>query len=138
MFQILTYVRSVQFSQFTILQLITCVYQIFKTNFHFLIFPWFFQLYHCNKQKQPPEVFCKKSCSQKFRKIHRKNLCQSLFFNKVTGLRPVTLLKKRLLHSYFPVNVAKFLRTPFLQNTSRRLLLNTFFSLVPVQSRLFL
>ena len=23
-------------------------------------------------QKQPPEVFCKKRCSQKFRKIHRK------------------------------------------------------------------
>ena len=25
-----------------------------------------------NFQKQPPEVFCKKRCSQKFRKIHRK------------------------------------------------------------------
>ena len=24
------------------------------------------------KQKQPPEVFCKKKCSYKFRKIHRK------------------------------------------------------------------
>ena len=24
------------------------------------------------KQKQPPEVFCEKRCSQKFRKIHRK------------------------------------------------------------------
>ena len=36
-------------------------------------------------QKQPPEVFCKKRCSFKFRKIH---LCQSLFFNKVAGLRP--------------------------------------------------
>ena len=32
-------------------------------------------------------------------------------------------LKKRLWHRYFPVNVAKFLRTPFLQNTSGRLLL---------------
>ena len=26
--------------------------------------------------------FCKKRCSQKFRKTHRKHLCQSLFFNK--------------------------------------------------------
>ena len=26
----------------------------------------------CNNQKQPPEVFCKKRCSQKFRKIHSK------------------------------------------------------------------
>ena len=32
--------------------------------------------------------------------------------------RPATLLKKRLWHRCFPVNSAKFLRTPFLQNTS--------------------
>ena len=32
-----------------------------------------------------PEVFCKKRCFQKFRKIHRKHLCQSLIFNKVAG-----------------------------------------------------
>ena len=38
-------------------------------------------------------------------------------------LRPATLLKKRLWHRCFPVNLAKFLRTPFLQNTSGRLLL---------------
>ena len=30
-----------------------------------------------------------------------------------------TLLKKRLLHRCFSVNFAKFLRTPFLLNTSR-------------------
>ena len=40
------------------------------------------------------------------------------------GLGPATLLKKRLWHRCFPVNFAKFLRTPFLQNTSSRLLLN--------------
>ena len=38
-------------------------------------------------------------------------------------LRPATLLKKRLWQRCFPVNFAKFLRTPFLQNTSGRLLL---------------
>ena len=38
-------------------------------------------------------------------------------------LRPATLLKKRLRHRSFPVNFAKFLRTPFLQNTSGQLLL---------------
>ena len=32
-----------------------------------------------------------------------------------------TLFKKRLWHRCFPVNFAKFLRTPFLQNTSGRL-----------------
>ena len=52
-----------------------------------------------------------------------KRLCQSLFFNKVAGPRPAILLKKRLWHRRFPVNVVKFLRTPFLQNTSGRLLL---------------
>ena len=53
-----------------------------------------------------------------------KHLCQSLFFNKVAGLRPATLLKKRLRHRCFPVNFVKFLRTSFLQNTSGRLLLS--------------
>ena len=52
-----------------------------------------------------------------------KHLSQSLFFNKAADLRPETLLKKRLWHKCFHVNFAPFLRTPFLQNTSRRLLL---------------
>ena len=47
-------------------------------------------------QKQPPGVFCKKSVLRNFTKIHR---C-------------------------FPVNFEKFLRTPFSQNTSGRLLLS--------------
>ena len=75
-----------------------------------------------NKQKQLPEVFCKKRFSKKFRKILRKTL-QALFFNKVVG-RPATLLKKRLWHRCFTVNFAKFLRGPLLQNTSGRLLQN--------------
>ena len=45
------------------------------------------------------------------------------FFNKIAGLRPATLLKKRLWYRCFPVNFVKFLRTPILQNTSGRLLL---------------
>ena len=36
---------------------------------------------------------------------------------------PATLLKKRFWHGCFPVNFAKRLRAPFLQNTSGRLLL---------------
>ena len=46
-----------------------------------------------------------------------------IFFNTVAGLRPATLLEKSLWHRCFPVNFAKFLRTPFLQNASGRLLL---------------
>ena len=34
-------------------------------------------------------------------------------FDKDAGLRPATLLKKRLWHRCFPVNFVKFLRTPF-------------------------
>ena len=37
--------------------------------------------------------------------------------NAIAG-RSATLLKKRLWHRCFSVNFAKFLRTPFLQNTS--------------------
>ena len=48
---------------------------------------------------------------------------QSLFLIKVQTLRPVTLFKKRLWQKCFPVNFAKFLRAPFLQNTSGRVLL---------------
>ena len=48
-----------------------------------------------------------------FAKFTGKHLCQSLFFNKVAGLRSATLLKKRLWHRCFPVNFVKFLRTPF-------------------------
>ena len=51
-----------------------------------------------------------------------RNLCQSLFINKVAGLRPASLLKKRLFCKCLPVNFAKFLRTSFLQNTFGRLL----------------
>ena len=68
-------------------------------------------------------MFCKKRCSWNFEKFTGKHLCQSPFFNKVAGLRPPTSLKKRLWHRCFPVNFAKFLRAPFLQNTSGWLLL---------------
>ena len=74
-----------------------------------------------NVQKQPPELFFQKGILRNFTKLTGKYLCQSLFFNKVAGLR---LLKKRLWHRCFPVNFIKFLRTPFLQNISGRLLLN--------------
>ena len=67
----------------------------------------------------------KKGVIRNFAKFTGKHLCQSLLFNKVAGLRPTILLKKRLWHSCFPVNFAKFLRTPFLQNTFGRLLLIT-------------
>ena len=41
-----------------------------------------------------PEVFNKKGFLKNFSKFTAKHLYQSLFFNKVTGLRPATLFKK--------------------------------------------
>ena len=48
------------------------------------------------------------------------------FTRKHLRQRPATLLKKSLWHRCFPVTFAKFLRTPFLQNTSGRLLLTCY------------
>ena len=62
-------------------------------------------------------MFGKNGVLRNFTKFTRKHLCQSLFVNKVTGLRFTTLLKKRLYHRSFPVNFAKFLRTPFVHRT---------------------
>ena len=56
----------------------------------------------------------KKSFLRNFTKFTGKHLCQSLFFNKVAGIRPVTLLKKRLWHMCFLVNFMKLLKTLFL------------------------
>ena len=67
----------------------------------------------------------KKGVLENFAKFLGKHLCQSLFFNKVAGLRPATLLKKRLWLRCFPVNFAKFSKQPFLQNTSGLLLVTS-------------
>ena len=71
-------------------------------NFGFEFRYWF-------AQKQPPEVFCKKGVIRNF-KNSQENTSDRI-------------LKKRLWHRCFPMNFAKSLRTPFLQNVSRRLLL---------------
>ena len=58
-------------------------------------------------------MFCKKGILKNSTKFTWKYLCQSLFFNKIAGLRPATLLIKRQWHRCFPANFVKFLRTPF-------------------------
>ena len=56
---------------------------------------------------------CKKGILRNFAKFTGKHLCQSPLFNKVAGLRDAPLFKKRPWHKCFPVNLVKFLRTPF-------------------------
>ena len=73
----------------------------------------------------------KEGVPKKFAKFTRKHLCQSLFFNKIAGLKPATLLKRDSGTGLKPATLlkrdsgtgvfAKFLGTPFLQNTSRQL-----------------
>ena len=58
-------------------------------------------------RRQPPEVFNKKG----FLKISQNSLENAC-------ARASFLKKRRLWHKCFPVNFAKFLRIPFLQNTS--------------------
>ena len=55
-------------------------------------------------------------CPWKFCNVYRKHLCWSLFLINMQAWRPVTFLK-RDLNMCFPVKFAKFLRTPYLQNT---------------------
>ena len=69
------------------------------------------------------EVFRKKGALRSFAKFTGKYLCRSLCFNNVTGLRPATILKKRVWHRYFLMNFAKSLRTLFLTEQLQWLLL---------------
>ena len=69
------------------------------------------------------EVFWRKEVLKHFAKSG-KHLRQSLLFNKVAGLMPVTL-KKKVWHRCFFVNFNYLLRTTFLQNTSGWLLLTS-------------
>ena len=63
-------------------------------------------------QKKYRRCSVKKGVLTNSTKFTGKHLCHSLFFNKVAALRPATSLKKRLWHRCFPVNFAKFPRTP--------------------------
>ena len=67
-------------------------------------------------QKQPPKCSILKGIHKNFITLTEKHLCQSFLFNKI-------LLKNKALlpvSRCFTVNFVKFLRTPFLRNTSVR------------------
>ena len=83
----------------------------------------------CRKKKLDTEATTRGVLSKKvFLKISQnsqENTCARLSFLiklQVLGLRPAALFKKKLWYRRFPVNLAKFLRTTFLQNTVGRLL----------------
>ena len=101
---------------------------LFFFTFSFLVFlitiKTFINIFmEIRNNKQPPEVLYEKSAIRNFAKFTGKHPYQSLFFNKVAGLRPATLVKKRLRRRCFPVNFAKFISTPILKNICKQLLL---------------
>ena len=81
--------------------------------------------------------FLKKGVLINFAKFTGKHLCHSLFFNKVADLRSADLLKKKLWDRCFPVNFAKFIRTPFFTEDLRWLLLSVW-NLSKIQLYIFL
>ena len=66
-------------------------------------------------------MFYKIGALKDFAKFAGKHQRWSLFFNKVAGWEPATLLKSRLQHRCFLANFAKSSGTSFLQNISGRL-----------------
>ena len=90
---------------------------------HFLLLLKKIQMGFFSVRSSLPEVFCKKGVLRNFGKFRGKHPCQRLFLNKVAGHKPATLSKKRLWHRCFLVNFAKFLRTLFLKEHLRWLLL---------------
>ena len=63
-------------------------------------------------------VLKKKDVLKNIAKFTKNHLCQNLILNKLSELWTSTLFKKRLWRRNFPVHLAKFLITPFLQNTT--------------------
>ena len=64
-------------------------------------------------------MFYKKNALRKFQKNHKKTPVLESLFDKVRRCRSVISFKAQVLF----VNFAKFVSTPFLQKTTRRILL---------------
>ena len=74
-------------------------------------------------EKQPSKWFLKKVLRE-ISQNSQKNICAEIsFFDKVKLCGSAASLRTRLKRRCFHVNFAKFIRTLFLQNTTRRLLL---------------
>ena len=72
----------------------------------------------CSYRSSPPEVFCKKDVLKNFAKFTGKHLCQSLLFNKDTGLRPATLLKRETQAQVFSCEFCEIFKNNFFYRTS--------------------
>ena len=55
----------------------------------------------------------------KYSQYSQENTCVGVFFNKVAGLRLANVLKKRLQHRCFPVNVAELFKNTYFEEHLR-------------------
>ena len=64
-------------------------------------------------------MFCEKDVLRNFTKFSGNHLCQSLFFNKVAGLRPkaCNFVKKETLAQVFPCEFCEISKNTFLHRT---------------------
>ena len=62
-------------------------------------------------------MFCKKGVLRNFAKFEGRHLCQSLFLNKVAGLRSATLLKRETLAQVFSSDFCKIAKNNFFYRT---------------------
>ena len=95
----------------------------FTETYFFAQWPhqWKLKISHLNVRSSHQRCSIKKGVLRNFAKSTGKHLCQSLFFSKVAGA--CNFIKKGTLAQEFSSGFCKFLRTPFVQNTLERLLL---------------
>ena len=67
----------------------------------------------------------KKALLKKLLHIHRKTTVSESLFNKFAGLEACNLLKKRLQHRYYAVNIEQFLKTSIFKSICEQLLLQS-------------
>ena len=82
-------------------------------------------------QKQPFADVFQNRCSLKIPDIYKKTPVLESLFKKGVGPQSCNFLKKRLQRRCFLVNLANFLRTPFLVEHLWWLLLNVSYSTLP-------
>ena len=89
-------------------------------KFFNLIFNVIFYFALCNSLciSHVPVVVCIKHVPTNFIKCTENTEVSDFRFNYAAEIQPTILLKKKLQYRCFPVNLAKFLRTSTLQNTS--------------------
>ena len=73
----------------------------------------------CNLRSSRLEVFCSKGVLTNFTKFAGKHLCQSLFFNRVAGHEPATLVKKETLELVFSCELCEISKNTFFYRTPR-------------------